>query len=494
MSAPRFVGRHIELQALDRFLSAPQAGLAILYGRRRVGKTTLLEQWLSHGPREALYWTATTKGAAILLRDFSQALLRSDRRFTAPIPESFTFPSWEEAFERLGHIAEASPDPFVVVLDEFTYLIAAYPPVASVLQVAWDRRLSKIPQLRLILTGSSIGLMERHVLAANAPLYGRASAVLQLHPLPYGTFVEVFPDWSPDERVAAYAVTGGVPAYLAPLARGKSFVEGLRDFALVPGSLYLNDPILLLHEQLQDTTIYVSILQAIARGAHSWPDIAREALMAQNHVGYYVKNMEVLRLVAGRVPVLAGNAERRRGLRYHIQDPFLRFYFRFVEPHLSDLERGRTSRAVQTIREDLRAFIGKYVFEDLCREWVSESAEADLIGFLPETTGSFWSQTDQPVELDIVAASRRAKRLLIGEAKWGDKPVAEKILTDLIARSQRMPQVAQGWRTDYVLFARKGFTPALTRYAASIGAQLITLVDLEDRLVKGARARSRKVH
>lgn len=479
----QFVGRHIELQALDRFLHAPQAGLAILYGRRRVGKTALLEHWLSRGPREALYWTATMKGAAALLRDFSQAVLRGDPRFTAPILENFNFASWEAALDRLGDIAEASPGPYVVVLDEFTYLLAAYPPVASVLQVAWDRRLSKIGPLRLILTGSSIGLMERHVLAGNAPLYGRASFALQLHPLPYATFVEVFSDWSADERVAAYAVTGGVPAYLAPLARGKSFVEGLRDFALVPGSLYLNDPLLLLHEQLHDTAAYVSILQAIARGAHTWTDIAREALIAPNHVGYYVKNMEALRLVSGRVPVLAGPTQRRRGVRYHIQDPFLRFYFRFVEPHLSDLERGRAGRAVQTIREDLRAFVGKYVFEELCREWVIDAAEAGLVDFLPETTGSYWTQTDQPVELDIVAASRRAKRLLIGEAKWGDKPVAEKVLTDLLERSQRMPQVAQGWQTDYVLFGRKGFTPALTRLAATRGVRLVTLVDIESQLV-----------
>lgn len=487
----RFVGRQIELQALDRFLSSPQAGLAILYGRRRVGKTALLEQWLSHGPREALYWTATTKGAAVLLRDFSQAILRGDWRFTAPVPESFTFSRWEDALERLGDIAEASPNPFIVVLDEFTYLIAAYPPVASVLQVAWDRRLSKIKQLRLILTGSSIGLMERHVLAANAPLYGRASFVLQLHPLPYGTFVEIFPDWSPDELVAAYAVTGGVPAYLALLARGKSFVEALRDHALVPGSLYLNDPLLLLHEQLQDTAAYVSILQAIARGAHAWADIAREAMIAPNHVGYYVKNMEALRLVSGRLPVLAGPAQRRRGARYHIQDPFLRFYFRFVEPHLSDLERGRAGRAVQTIREDLRAFVGKYVFEELCREWVIDAAETGLVDFLPETTGSYWTQTDQPVELDIVAASRRSKRLLIGEAKWGDKPVAEKILKDLFERSQRMPQVAQGWQTDYVLFARKGFTPALTRLAATRGVRLVTLADIESLLVASLQKHER---
>jgi hypothetical protein len=487
----RFVGRHIELHALDRFLQAPQAGLAILYGRRRVGKTALLEHWLSHGPRESLYWTATMKGAAALLRDLSQAVLRSDQGFTAPVPESFTFPSWEAALDRLGDIAEASPKPYVVVLDEFTYLLAAYPPVASVLQVAWDRRLSKIKSLRLILTGSSIGLIERHVLAVTAPLYGRASFVLQLHPLPYGTFVEVFSDWSADERVAAYAVTGGVPAYLAPLTRGKNFVQGLRDHALVPGSLYLNDPLLLLHEQLQDTAAYVSILQAIARGAHTWTDIAREALIAPNHVGYYVKNMEALRLVSGRVPVLAGPAQRRRGARYHIQDPFLRFYFRFVEPHLSDLERGRAGRAVQTIREDLRAFVGKYVFEELCRDWVIEAADAGAIDFLPETTGSYWAQTDQPVELDIVAASRRAKRLLIGEAKWGDKPVAEKTLIELITRSQRMPQVAQGWRTDYVLFARKGFTPALTRLAETRGVQLVTLVDIENQLVEGLHKHAR---
>jgi len=190
-------------------------------------------------------------------------------------------------------------------------------------------------------------------------------------------------------------------------------------------------------------------------------------------------------MVERRDPVLA-EAGGRRG-RYHVSDPYLRFHYRFLQLHRTAIERGELTRVTKTITEDLRAFIGTYVFEELCREWVSVEADHGLLDFLPEQVGAFWGgQRGRAVQLDIVAASRRDQRLLIGEAKWGDKPIVHEVLADLLRRSRLMPQVEAGWRTSYALFARAGFTDATRAAAQDQGVRLVSLDELEHVLVQGA--------
>jgi len=482
----RFVDRQRELQALDAFLAARQAGLMILYGRRRVGKTMLLSHWLNQRAiAPALFWTATTRSAPYQLRDFSQALMRFDPAFKSLPSDDFTFRDWETALERLGKIAAALSSPVVVIIDEFTHLIQSDPPVVSVFQKLWDHQLSQVANLRLILTGSMMGLIERDVLSSRAPLYGRATTLIRLRQLPFGTLREILPHWSPAERVAVYAICGGIPAYLNVFVEADSFTDGLGK-GLSAGSLMLSDPVVLLHDQLRDPQVYESVLSSIASGFHTWNEIAQMAGIAESNLGFYIKNLQALELVERRDPVLSSPAGWKG--RYHVRDPFLRFYYRFIAPHITAIERGDLRKTLKIIQEDLRAFIGTYVFEELCREWVYAEGAYGGLDFAPEVVGSFWTQhRGAAVQLDVVAASRREKRLLIGEAKWGTGSVARTVLTDLVARGQRMPQVIDpDWKTHYMLFAREGFTEAVTQTAQSMGARLVTLPEIENRLVEMA--------
>jgi len=483
----KFVDRHRELQSLDDFYHVPRAGLFILYGRRRVGKTRLLSHWLEsrHGEGRALYWTATTHSGAYQLRDFSQQLLRFDPRFQSPPAADFSFPNWEAALEHLAGLAEAADAPLLVILDEFTYLVRHDPALASVLQKMWDQRLSHQPHLRLVLTGSMVGMMERDVLSYHAPLYGRATRMLKLRPLSFGVLPELFPDHTPAERVVIYAISGGVPAYLELFTRARQVSDALQDDCLAPGSIMLVDPHLILHDQLQDPHTYESVLWAIASGFHTWTDIAKMAGVPEGSLGHYLQALQALDLVERRDPVLAP-AGGRRG-RYHVRDPFMRFYYRFIVPHITAIERGMTASVVRAIRDDLRAFIGTYVFEELCREWVWVAADRGGLGFTPEVVGSYWARSRRKgVQLDVVAVSRRDKRLFIAEAKWGTSAVSRQVLTDLVERSRRMPQVSAGWPVEYGLFARAGFTPATQEEAQRIGARLVDLAELEQALVDAA--------
>jgi len=474
-----FVDRRRELQALARFHQETGAGLFILYGRRRVGKTRLLTYFIDEGQiSPAFYWMATTHSAPYQLRDFSQALLTHDPRFQQPPTADFTFGDWEAALKYAAEMVASGPKPHLIILDEFTYLIRNDPALASVFQKAWDHHLSQVEGLKLVLTGSLIGMMAREIFAYQAPLHGRATAQLRLRPLPYAALSELFANRSPAERVAIYAVTGGVPAYLERFTHSPTFTTALKDDCLGPGSIMLTDPALILQEQLQEPQTYESILSVIAGGYHQWRDIARMAGVVESSLGHYLKTLQELELIERRDPILSKPGSRRG--RYYLRDHFLRFYYRFIVPQLANIERGYLDAAVTKIEAALAAFIGTHVFEELCREWVWAAAAAGQLEWLPEVVGSYWlHRRGRGVQLDVVAAAPREKRLLIGEAKWGDKKVGRRILTDLVERSQRMPQVVDGWRTEYVLFARGGFSREVQEAAAGMGAALVSLVELE---------------
>jgi AAA+ ATPase superfamily predicted ATPase len=429
------------------------------------------------------YWMATTHNTAYQLRDFSQALFHYDPRFaSAPAPD-FSFPDWETALSHLADAVEQFTAPQLVVIDEFTYLLRNDPALTSLVQRLWDHRLSKMDNLRLALTGSLVGMMEREVFSHQAPLYGRATTLLRLRPLPYAAIIDLFSDRTPDERVAIYAATGGVPAYLNLFTRTNSFVSALHDECLTPGSIMLGDPAVILHEQLKEPQSFESILSSIASGFHKWGEIARMSGVTDTSLGHYLRILEELELVERRDPVFA-HPEGRQG-QYYLRDHFLQFYYRFIVPHLSKIERGFLDVAVKQIYDDLRAFIGTYVFEELCREWTLAAEVIGQLDFEPEVVGSYWGQSHgKGVQLDVVAANKRLKKLLIGEAKWGRETVSRVILTSLIERSRRMPQVAEGWAVQYALFSREGFTDATKEAAQELGVRLVTLQEIEETLGK----------
>ncbi len=480
-----FVGRQRELQTLETFFQAAHAGLLILYGRRRIGKTSLITHFLEKHPETpSFYWVATTHNEVYQLRDFSQAIMHHDPRLAGPPTENFSFAGWEQALHHLADVIAYSEKTQVVVLDEFTYLLRNEPAISSLFQKVWDQRLSQLPQLKLILTGSLIGMMAREVFAYQAPLYGRATAQMRLRPLPFSAVQELFPQRQADERVAIYGVTGGVPAYLEIFTRTDNFVGALRDHCLTPGSMMMSDPAVILYEQLQEPQTYESVLSAIASGYHQWSDIAKMAGLSETALGHYLKVLQELEFIERREPVLA--RPNSKSGRYYVRDHFLRFYYRFIVPQMGPIERGYQEAAANKVYAELRPFLGEYVFEELCREWVWAAAMAGKLSFVPEVVGSYWrTYRGQGVQLDVVAAAPRERRLLIGEAKWGRDTLSRHLLPDLVKRSQRMPQVAEGWTTQYALFARTGFTEALQQEAADTGALLISLEQLEQLLRSG---------
>ena len=221
----KFLDRKRELQQIEDLWSSPHAEFLVLYGRRRVGKTALLTEWMRNSSQRALYWVATHTSAANQLRSFSQALYNFANP-NAPAPKTFTYTSWEQAFQQVASLAEEKR--LALFIDEFTYLLEVTPDIAGQLQNLWDHLLSQ-RNLFLCLSGSHLGMMKREFLSYQAPLYGRASEQLYLQPFSFGATHRFFPNYSAAERVTIYAIFGGVPAYWERINPQKTISQNIKN-------------------------------------------------------------------------------------------------------------------------------------------------------------------------------------------------------------------------------------------------------------------------
>jgi hypothetical protein len=483
-----FVDREMELALLNDLSQRPAAQLLILYGRRRIGKTWLLTHWLSRFEGHHFYWVATRTSTVNQLRSFSQAVYN----FLHPgshIDPTFSYASWEAAFDEIQRAT--LQERLVVILDEFTYLTQANPELSSMLQHAWDHQLKEHANIFLILTGSLAGMIQRHVLDYQAPLYGRATGRIRLQALPFGALVDLFPRYRADQRVAVYAIAGGVPAYLELFDGRISIAENLRQRIVTPANIMMEDAVFLLHEQLDEPRNYMAILEAIAAGHHTLTDLAHVAGISRTHISKYLGALQELGYVERQVPATVRRPEKSRKGHYVISDPYLRFYFRFLHPNLSFIERGMQAQAINLMQDHLVDFIGTHTFEELCRDWVTVQADLGKLPFLPERVGGFWSPG---VQVDVVATSWRTKNILLGECKWLTRKVGRGVIRELVDKSERvLPKgdlIDIKWNVHYVFFGRQGFTEAARQEAQALNATLVTLERLEVDLYQWMVGRS----
>lgn len=478
-----FIDRQGELNELDRLLAMQRperSEFLIVYGRRRVGKTTLLLHWAEKSERQTLYWVARRETAEAARQSLARALWRWAYPDAAQ-PEPPRFDSWEQLFEQLARMV--GDQPAILIFDEFPYAVESDPSLPSHLQAAWDHLL-KNRNLVLVLSGSHIGMMV-DLLQADAPLYGRFTGQLSLAPLPFAALADFFPAYAPAELVATYAVVGGVAGYLERFHPDVSLSDNIRHHLFQRMGMFRSEPTLLISDLVRETRNYEAALRAIAGGDHTPADVARTTGISSPNLAPYLKRLLELGLVERRVPATLPLEKRQTTTRsrYHLADPYLRFYFRFIEPNLEMIELGRADLLWERIGEQFRAFVGMTVFEELCREWVKVMAPSAL-PFLPETVGSHWSTDSQ---VDVVAINWREKAILLGECKWGGNALNRAIVRELLQKAETIVP-GDGWRVHYAFFARSGFTEAASRLASSVGALLVDLDhlyrDLREALIR----------
>jgi AAA+ ATPase superfamily predicted ATPase len=471
-----FVDRESELEALNSLLARSGAQFAVVYGRRRVGKTTLIIEWARRSGLPFVYWVAARESSTLLLRSFSQAVYNHTHP-DAPADPLFTYPTWEMALHEAAALGQDGR--MILVMDEFPYVAQSESALPSLLQNAWDRDF-KPTQIVLVLAGSQVGLMI-DLLGYHAPLYGRMTAQLDLKPLPFRALARFFPRYTAAERVAVYAILGGVPAYLEKFSDDVSLSQNVREQIFSVLNIFQNEALFLLQDEVREVTNYLAVIRAIGEGAHTLAAITKTSGLAKNHASTYLARLQDLAFIQREVPVTVPPNRRTTQGRYVLADAYLRFYFRFIAPSRALLEQRLYNRLWELIAEEMRAFVGMTAFGELCRTWTVQQAAGGNLPFIPDAVGRHWS-TD--CEIDVAAINWRQKQILLGECKWSTDPLGRGVIKDLIEdRAPRVLERLEGkWQTYYAFFARAGFTDAAQEEAAKFDATTADLVRLDREL------------
>ena len=441
-----FVNRTTELELLEKRYASGKAEFFVLYGRRRVGKTELLAHFCEG--KRAIFFVSDL-GSEVSLRTALSRAVNAVLFGTGQLEAIYS--SWEALFQAVGQAAKN--ERLVLVLDEFPYIVSAYPPVASILQRVWDQTL-KGSQLMLILCGSYIGMMEETVLGYQAPLYGRRTAQYLLEPLLFRDARLFYQSYALEDQVRTYAVFGGTPAYLQTIDAQIPLAQNVLDGILTRGSFLYDEVHFVLQQELREPKNYFAILQAIAAGRTKLNEIKQATGIAGPSV--YLDTLQQLQLVERIVPITETQPQKsRRGL-YRLKDHYLRFWFRYVHPNRSQLERGAANLVLERqVIPELDHF-SSLAFEEICAQALWQKGLAGELPFVPERIGRWWSANE---EIDLIAMNKDQAMLV--ECKWSSQPVGTNILADLEHKAKLVQPELGDRQINYALCARSGFTPQL---------------------------------
>ena len=449
-----FVNRVNELSLLERYHASNQAELFVLYGRRRVGKTELLAHFCEG--KRAIFFVADQVSEPVLRGSLSDVI---NAALFGPGQVGAVYATWDDLFTTLAR--QSQSERLVMVLDEFPYMVATHPPLASILQRFWDQILRNT-QIMLILCGSYIGMMEETVLGYRAPLYGRRSAQYLLEPLEFFDAQFFFEKFKPDDRLRTYAVYGGTPAYLHTLQPGQTLETNILHGVLERGALLYDEVRFLLQQELREPRNYYAVLQAIAAG-NTRPNEIKQAAGLEN-ITAYLETLQQLHLVERCVPVTETQPHKSRRGIYRLKDNFLRFWFRFVLPNWSQLERGAASVVWEvSIAPELDHFSAP-IFEQVCQQYFWRQGLAGRLPFIPEKAGSWWHANQ---EIDLVLLGEGNAMLV--ECKWASRPVGADIFQELEGKAGAVLQETDQKMTTYALCSRSGFTKQLQALAGVRG-------------------------
>ena len=493
-AARPFFNRVHELAALDRAWRAksPKGQMVLLYGRRRLGKTYLLQRFFAGTPGETpkphCYFLAdqTTEGAQRLLladqtTEGAQRLLLADQVLAA-LPDAGVSAaeiavSWNQILRYVGAQARARAAEsgtgyrFGLVLDEFPYLAAKSPELPSIIQSWWDKEGTHSPILS-VLCGSQLSAMEA-LGAESGPLFGRfTGGVFRLPPLRYdevAAFYQGAPAYDVASCLLMYGVLGGTPRYHALVDTSRPVGEEITDLLLRPrGALEGEVNFLLGSEQIRDPAPYNAVLSAIASGATQFGKIQTVSGTERGSLSFYLKTLQELGWVRREFPF--ENAHEKRAL-YQVADPFLAFWYRFVAPLASRLAFSDAAFVYETLVAPLLSdYMGRFVFETVCYQWLQKNAQT-VLGISLENARRWWSRDGQ-IELDIMAKIHGGG-YLVGECKWSQNaPVGRNVYNHLLAKSEQLPEARYKNDPVCVLFSVGGFTKDLTDFALALENRL----------------------
>ena len=457
-----FIGREAELKFLQDKFDSENGQLVVLYGRRRVGKTETLREFCKG--KQHVFYSCTQSTDKVQLSKFSKHILKEDIPAKQYISE---FADWESAFRSVLDFPFGD-EKKLLIIDEFPYMCKGNKSIPSVLQNLWDAEL-KDKNVMIVLCGSAMSFIEKELLAEKNPLYGRATGIYKMTEMGFYDAVKFFPNYSDKDKVLAYSILGGIPHYLRQFNSKLSLAENIKRNILTKGSVLYSEVDFLLHQELRETPIYNSIIEAVALGNTKLNDISQKSLVEDtSKTSVYLKNLIELGIVEREFSVDSKNKEKANSNRgtYRLTDNFFRFWYAFGFTNFSQLEDGDVDGVYDYVIAPALHEFASFTFEDVCKEFVREMQKKNELPFRYSKMGRWTGKTtvrdkDAPkgvriaeTEIDILGIGKSGKEYLVGECKFKNSPFDYSEYLDTVTKLTPLKDTAKFY---YALFSESGF-------------------------------------
>lgn len=444
----KFINREKELQTLEKEYKKKNSSFIVIYGRRRTGKTTLIEKFIEDKP--SIYFLADLQNERLQIERFKNVVAES---LNDELLKSLQINDWETIFKYI--FQKEHKRKLIIVIDEFQYLVKVNKALPSIFQSVWDNLL-KNQNVMLVLCGSLISLMYDIALNYSSPLYGRRTAQIKLQPMNFFNFQKFFTSSNNDKLLQFYSVIGGIPKYIEFFNEKTEIFENIKENILDKNSFLYEEPKFLLKDEVREPVTYFSILQVISQGEHKIGKIASKLGIETKNLTSFIEKLIELEIIERQVPVTEENpAKSKKGL-YFIKDNFFNFWFRYVFPHQSYLETGKYDFVLNKIKSEFNLYVS-FIFEKVAADYLLEKVE---LPFPIQKIGKWW---DKDKEIDIVVLGEN--EILFGECKYWDKPVGLNVLNGLKEKSKYVIWKKENRKEYFAVFSRKGFTQDLIKEA-----------------------------
>ena len=460
-----FIGRKNELQQLNTLYKQNKFQCVIIYGRRRVGKTTLINEFIKD--KDAVYFTGIESTAKDNLESFSRSIaaLNNTNTNNAPLYKDF-----RSALTEIDALAQSRK--IVLVIDEYPYLARSYRPISSLLQELIDTKFKNNTNLFIILCGSSMSFMEKQVLGYQSPLYGRRTAQFHIKPFTFYESAAYYKNFSSEDLAVIYGVTGGIPLYMSFISDSLSLKDNIINTFLTPSGYMYEEPFNLLNQELREPSMYNAIIRAVATGSSRISEIASKVGIENATATNYIDKLIELGIIEKEIP--AGTAGKSRKSVYGIKDGMFRFWYKFIPENNILIQRNMPEAAWNNIHPRINEYMGK-VFENICADYLLENYTSLPVQF--QNLGRWWGNNPKlkrEEEIDIIATS--GDKAIICECKWRNEKTDKNVLKTLLERRKLLPWFNECY---YCIFSKAGFTSACQQLADSSNKiKLITYSDM----------------
>ena len=461
------IGREKELEVLENLYQTDSFQFLVMYGRRRVGKTTILQEFANR--QDVIFFSAQEKNDALNLEDFSEVLQRHfEDDFYAP------FPSWERALDYISKKTTTTTKKIVIVIDEFPFIASQNLSIKSILQHTIDH-IWKEKNVFLILCGSSVSFMVNDVMGYKSPLYGRITSQMEIKPFDYLDSAKFFPHYTKEEQIQAYGILGGIPRYLEAFDDRVSIEKNIATHILSENAFLHEEPQMLLRMELREPSVYNTILEAIASGYNKQTLIADHIHEERSKCAKYLQVLQSIRLIQKVVPC-GENESSRKGI-YILSDCYYNFWYRYPFSHKNLYTLLGPGEAAHEIMEQINDYLGPR-FEIICKEYLIHQAKKRKLPFIPAHLGRWWG-TNPAIraqdDVDILALSEDGRQAIFCECKYRNQPMPMTEYEDLLTAAMAFPKVKEKY---FYFFSKSGYTGGVIERANREGVTLLTLDDL----------------